>query len=426
MNSTWLHIRTKQKKGLAVVIIWSALVFVLSLGVFVPETQAVAVLIQSKTASVNGKTLSATFSSTPVAGRLLIAVCGAYNSSSASTTPAGFTVARAEAGNPAQSIFYKVSTGDEASVTCTAQSTTQMGIHIYEYAGTLATAPFDKVNPTSSSGTTGPANSGSLATAYVPELLFAAVTARGNSTFTAWSSGFTEQNDFKSGTTVYFGAAHNTVTTSGTYSTAATLGANGWWRWRGQHAAFKLMPIQLVADIVDGTGASVSSPSVTFANQTFGFTCQTAVGTLGTTTQKLRISNTTAAPGWALSIAPTAGVTATWADASTNKYDFNDPTTAGCGDGADADTLGGQMTINPSAGTVTAVTNGCNNTGVTLGTSTAFSQGVKDSITLVNGGSTAGINCTWDVTGITISQTIPAEQYYASYSLGLTLTLVAQ
>lgn len=178
----------------------------------------------------------------------------------------------------------------------------------------------------------------------------------------------------------------------------------------------------LTVDIVDDNGDSVSSPSISMGAITFSFSYQSANGTFGISTEKIRVDNTTQSPQWTLSIAADSGSTAFW-DGTINDYDFNDPT-ANAGDGADDDSLGGQMTINASAGTLTPQ-GGCSNTGITLGSSASFSEGVTDSITLLSAGSSADTNCYWDFTGIGISQTVPAEQNADNYSIDMTLTIVA-
>ncbi len=387
-----------------------------------PSAQAVSVMVQTKTAAANSTTASATFTTTPVSGRLLIAVC-ASRANTTFSTPTNFSVAKNEAGTPSQGIFYKVSNGTESTITCTGTVSGRMGIHIYEYAGVLSTTPFERANTTASTGTGTAQSSASLTTTSSPDLLFAALVTNSNSTYNSWSNSFVERNDFKSNTQAHFGAADRQVTANGAYSTTGTNSLSS--AWRGQIAAFNLMPIQLVADIVDGSGASVASPSVTFPSQTFGFSCQTATTTLGSATQKIRVTNTTATAGWQISIAPTNGATAVWSDGGTNTYDMNDPTSTGCTDGPDADSVGGQMTINPSVSTVTPSMNGCTLTGITKGASTAFNQGVTNSIPLLTSAG-GNINCSWDITDISISQQIPAEQHYTSYSLGLTMTIVAQ
>lgn len=179
----------------------------------------------------------------------------------------------------------------------------------------------------------------------------------------------------------------------------------------------------LTVDIVDATGSPVPSPTMAMGAVTFSFTYQTTNGTFGVSTQKVRVNNTTTNPQWTLTIAANAGPTAFW-DGVASDYDFNDPT-AGAVDGSDADSLGGQMTINPSGATITPQS-GCTNTGLTLGTSASYSEGVTNTITLLTAGASAGTSCYWDTTGIAISQTIPREQPAASdYDINMTLTVTA-
>jgi hypothetical protein len=178
----------------------------------------------------------------------------------------------------------------------------------------------------------------------------------------------------------------------------------------------------LSLDIVDSGGSTVLSPSVVLSTLGFSFSSQTSTGTLGTSSQKIRISNGTATPTWTLTIAASSS-TAVW-DGVAADYDFNDPT-ASVGDGADADSFGGRLTINPGAATITPGS-GCSTTGLTLGSSTGFSEGVIDTITLLTAGSSADTACSWDITGIGVSQSVPAEQPAGSdYDLNLTMTVTA-
>ncbi|MBI3573367.1 MAG: hypothetical protein HY092_04165 [Candidatus Kerfeldbacteria bacterium] len=164
----------------------------------------------------------------------------------------------------------------------------------------------------------------------------------------------------------------------------------------------------LTVDIVDGTGASVSSPSASFPAQTFSFDNYTSTGTLGTSTQKIRVTNGTATPTWALTMAATSGNTALWTTGSVT-YDFN------------STAANGRLTVNPSGATITPQS-GCTTTGLTLGSSTAFNQGVTDSITLLSAGSSAGTNCYWDLTSVSLIQNIPGTQTAGTYTISLTLT----
>ena len=177
----------------------------------------------------------------------------------------------------------------------------------------------------------------------------------------------------------------------------------------------------LTVDIVDVDGNPVASPSMAMGAVTFSFNYQTANGTFGVSTEKIRVENTTANPQWSLTIAANGGSTAFWDSAGTD-YDFNDPT-ADAGDGGDADSLGGQMTIGASGGTLGGT---CSATDITKGSSASFSEGATDSITLLTAGASADTGCYWDFTGVSVSQTIPAEQPAASdYSINMTLTVTA-
>lgn len=190
----------------------------------------------------------------------------------------------------------------------------------------------------------------------------------------------------------------------------------------------------LVTDIMNATRVPVASPAVTMSAKSFSFDCQAggtaSTGTLGTNTERLYVSNGDASDtGFTLTVAATGGATTTWANGgATQTFDFNDPagSTAGCTDGADADSRPGQMTVNPTAGTITPDCGSCTTTGVSLGTSAGFNQGTLDSITLINAGATSSDIWRGYLTDAGISQTIPAEQVPDSYTLGLTLTATAQ
>ena len=188
-------------------------------------------------------------------------------------------------------------------------------------------------------------------------------------------------------------------------------------------------PGVLSIDIVDGTTyVAVGSPSVTFPATTFSFNCQTVTSTFGTATQTIYIKNPDASDtGWVASIAGSA-VTAVW-DGAASDYDFNDPTGTGCTDGADVgDTVGGQMTIDPSVGTLSAGSClSCATTNITKGSSSSFSQGTTDSITLLNAAAGSSDIGDWKFTGVAISQKIPAEQAAASdYDINMVVSIVAQ
>lgn len=385
------------------------------------KAQAVAQLVQVKTAAARAKTISATLSPAAKPNHLLVVVCAAQVVTPF-TTPAGFTIAKTElATAPVQAMYYKVATGGETTVACAGGNNTNRSIQVYEYAGTARTSPLEAVNAVTSTGNSANASSGSVTTTSANTLLVAGlVMSTGGAGFSTWSNTFTERADFTS--TARFGGADRYPSAAGTYSTVGTNSVAS--AWRGQIAAFKLLPIGLSADIVDAGNVSITSPSVVFANRAFDFACQTTTATLGITAQQLRVVNTTSTAAWTLGIAATSGATATWSNGGTKLYDYNDPTGAGCNDGGDADGVAGQLSVNPASAVITPDSS-CSNNGVSLGVNTTFSEGITDSVPLLSGSASSEINCMWNVTGIGLSQTIPAEQSESSYSLGLTLTLAA-
>lgn len=172
-------------------------------------------------------------------------------------------------------------------------------------------------------------------------------------------------------------------------------------------------------DIVDAGGVTVASPAATFGALTFSFNTQDATASnVFNSAQRIRVANPTSTAVWSVNIAASTP-TAAWTSGG-NTYDFND--TAGYTDGADTDTKGGQLTVDPSAGVIAGIS-GCATTNVTAGTSDAFVEGTNNSIDLFSGASGAATFCRWDFTGTNLSQKIPAGQPAGSYSLSMTVTI---
>lgn len=190
-------------------------------------------------------------------------------------------------------------------------------------------------------------------------------------------------------------------------------------------AFWRYIPSIETVDIVNGSGTPVGSPSFDMSAVVAGNTCQTSSGSVGATGQRIRLTNTTANPAWTLSLAATAGIGGAWSS-GTDTYDYNDPTggSPGCSDGGDSDSLAGQLSVDPSAGSITPKS-GCTSTGISLGSSSAFNQGTVDSITLMSASGSASTNCYWDLLGVNLSQAIPSFQAPGAYSLNMTMTVVA-
>jgi len=188
----------------------------------------------------------------------------------------------------------------------------------------------------------------------------------------------------------------------------------------------------LTTDIRDASRVTVASPAVAFGATTFSFDCLSGAsrptGTFGTGTERIYVDNPDNADnGWNLTFAATGGTTEDWDDGGSNVYDFNDPGGAptGCGDGGDADSDIGQLSVDPSVGSTTTDCASCTTTGITLGSADAFDEGTTDSITLVSAAAGSDDIGRWYFTGFDLDQTIPAEQAPASYSINMTLTVTA-
>ncbi|MEK7153004.1 MAG: hypothetical protein AAB834_03590 [Patescibacteria group bacterium] len=179
----------------------------------------------------------------------------------------------------------------------------------------------------------------------------------------------------------------------------------------------------LATDILDASRVPVASPAVTLGAATFSFNCQTTTGTFGTNTERIYVTNPSAAnSGWTLTLAATSGATALWSTG----IDFNDSTGAGCTDGVDTDTKAGQLTVDASVGTLTADCTSCTTANVTKGSATAFAEGTTDSVTLLNAAAASDDVWRGYLTGAALSQTIPAETAAGSYTINMTLTATAQ
>ncbi len=169
----------------------------------------------------------------------------------------------------------------------------------------------------------------------------------------------------------------------------------------------------LHTDVRDGSNAVVASPSFAMSAGTVSTSSQqTVTGSFGSATQRISVDNPGAANnGFTLALAATGGPTATWTN-GTNTYPFN----------AASASLG-QLTINATGATYTAVVGGT--TGMSNATSGTFSSGANTPITILTAGSTSADVLNGYLTGVSVSQTIPAATPAGSYTFGLTQTITA-
>lgn len=175
----------------------------------------------------------------------------------------------------------------------------------------------------------------------------------------------------------------------------------------------------LSVSILDDSQQAVATPGVVMSAITASTSCQDpgSTGTLGTNTERIYVDNPEAAnSGWTLSMAATDGPTATW-ESGSDTIDFNDATNSGCDNG--------QMSIDPTTGTITTDCSGCTTTGISTGSASAFDEGIVDSIELVNAADTSDDIFRGYLTGASVSQVIPAEVPTGTYTLDMTLTVAA-
>jgi hypothetical protein len=163
--------------------------------------------------------------------------------------------------------------------------------------------------------------------------------------------------------------------------------------------------------IGDASGAEVTSPSVAFSNVSVSNAVQTSTGTLGTNSERVYVDNPSGAnSGWTVTLAATGGPSAKWT-AGGNQYSYNGASSAN-----------GQLTVDPSVGTITMEVG--TNTGITKGSSATYNSGTSSITLLTASAGSDDINRLY-LTGVGLSQTIPASTPPGSYQLDFTETVTA-
>lgn len=163
------------------------------------------------------------------------------------------------------------------------------------------------------------------------------------------------------------------------------------------------------------TAANAVVPSPTFAMTAVSVSTslQTATGTYGLDAQRATVDNPGGANnGWTLAINATTPATDLWTTGggSPVTYDYKGATAAL-----------GQLSVDPTLATITAVTGG--STGVTKGSVGTFTT--VSPITIMQ--ADAGSADIWNgyITGVGLSQTIPANKPAGTYTLNMTQTLTS-
>lgn len=382
------------------------------------SASAVPYVKASNHATGTATTLATTIPSA-TAGNVLVAICGsrASNANITVSAPTGFTQAIRESGTPSQGIFYKVAVGGETSITCSFGTSGRYSIQAFEVSGLVTPVVSGNVRTSSGTSSTGTYNFGSITTAAANGMSIAGYIVNANPQASTWSS-FTELlsgavTTGNGNQRIAYGSGYQATTTLGATSTTTASGGAAT-ASRGQILWLPALPYQMTISIVNASNVTVASPSVSFSARTSSFSCQTSTATLGVASQKLRIVNTDPSTNWSLSLAASGGSGATWSNGS-RTYAYNDPAGNGC--------TNGQMTVDPSSATISPIA-GCTNSGLTLGAPVQYDTTIVQSTPLVTASGSQN-NCTWDITNIGLSQVIPAEIPAGTYSLNMTLTMVA-
>ncbi len=399
----------------------------------VGASQSLNILNGTGQTAITSTNLVSTPSYTPRPGEQYIVLCTTNVnatlslSSSNSALTAGISTILNQAGTVSMltaKILPTITPGSTevaSTITCSSTVSGTMSLYWFRPAGfTLTSIP---VGSTSGSATTtwsvgsvAKTHSSALGVGFITANVYSAMTNPWINPDDFWSTFLT--GGISSGTA----ARRSTVTTA--YSANATLGTfyatinsgiSG--AYRGQVISLNSANI-LTNDIVNAALTPVASPSVTMSPSTTGFSCQTSTGTLGSASQKIMVhSNDTT--NWTLSIAPTSGVSALWTSGG-NSYDFNDPAGSGC--------TNGQLSLDFSTANWSTSVNDCLLPwdGITQPTGTfSFSSGSTDAITLMSSSGAGGYPCRRFVHTIGFSQKIPAEKLPGTYSLPMTVTLIA-
>ena len=174
-----------------------------------------------------------------------------------------------------------------------------------------------------------------------------------------------------------------------------------------------------------------NAANATLANPTTGFSAATTSRAASTTTaklsnnssQQLEVANSLSTTGWSVSLAATGGPTAKWTQTgSTANYAFNS-----------TNVDQGQLSVDLSSSAFTAsgstpLGQACTTAGLSYGAGGAFVAGTAsaNAITLATASSSSGLTCLFKLQNITLKQTIPAYQKPGTYTLPVTVTVVAQ
>lgn len=187
---------------------------------------------------------------------------------------------------------------------------------------------------------------------------------------------------------------------------------------------FKTADGSLDIRFADTADATLTNPTTVFSAAMTGKTASTTTAKLSnSSSQQLEVANSLSTTGWSVSLAATGGPTTKWTQTGgAANYAFNSTN-------ADQGQL--SVDLSSSAFTVSGSTplgQACTTAGLSYGAGGAFVAGTAsaNAITLATASSSSGLTCLFKLQTISLKQTIPAYQKPGTYTLPVTVTVVAQ
>ena len=187
---------------------------------------------------------------------------------------------------------------------------------------------------------------------------------------------------------------------------------------------FKTADGSLDIRFADAADTTLTNPTTVFSAAMTSRTASTTTAKLSNnSSQQLEVANSLSTTGWSVSLAATGGPTAKWTQTGgAANYAFNS-----------TNVDQGQLSVDLSSSAFTAsgstpLGQACTTAGLSYGVGGAFVAGTAsaNAITLVTASSSSGLTCLFKLQDISLKQTIPAYQKPGTYTLPVTVTVVAQ
>ena len=187
---------------------------------------------------------------------------------------------------------------------------------------------------------------------------------------------------------------------------------------------FKTADGSLDIRFADAASTVLTNPTTVFSAATTTRTASNTTARLSNdSSQQLEVANSLSTTGWSVSLAAAGGSAAKWTHSDgMTYYGFNS-----------TDSSQGQLSVDLlssvfAASGSTPLGQACTTAGLSYGTGGAFVAGTAsaNAVTLATASSGSGLTCLFKLQNITLKQTIPAYQKPGTYTLPVTVTVVAQ